>query len=189
MEKEYYPWGGDFTTCDSESTVAVVLLSIDYTPPSTVAIYGSLKTENIGIEKIIANVISNPQIRYLLVCGKDIRGHKSGASLLSLHQHGIDGQHRIKNAPGAIPYIENLSEEAIQRFQQQITVIDLIDVVDIDHITQQIEECLRKKTCSFGDPYIAVRFQQEPTQMLNDKRAIHSHIIVDYRGKIKKRGE
>ena len=125
MENEYYPWGGEFTICSDNSCVAVVLLNIDYTPSDKVAIYGPLKTENIGVEKIVANVISNPNIRFLVICGEDIRGHRSGGSLIALNKNGIDKQHRIKDAPGAIPYIENLSEEAIDRFQSQIEIVDL----------------------------------------------------------------
>ena len=88
MKEDYYPWGGEFTACSPDGRVAVVLLNIEYTPPNTVAIYGSLKTENIGIEKIVANVISNPHIRYLIVCGDDIRGHSSGSSLITLQKNG-----------------------------------------------------------------------------------------------------
>ena len=62
MKENYYPWGGEFTPCSSDGCVAVVLLNIDYKPSDNVALYGSLKTENIGIEKIVANVISNPHI-------------------------------------------------------------------------------------------------------------------------------
>ena len=50
MKEEYYPWGGEFTSCSSDGCVAVVLLNLEYTPPDSVAIYGGLKTENIGIE-------------------------------------------------------------------------------------------------------------------------------------------
>src|SRR4030042_6388298 len=106
MDSEYYPWGGDFTVCQPTGCVAVVLLTTTYTPPDTVAIYGPLKTENIGIEKIVANVISNPHIRYLVLCGEDIRGHRSGSSLVALYKNGIDSQHKIIAAPGAIPFIE-----------------------------------------------------------------------------------
>ncbi len=120
MAEEYYPWGGEFTTCSPNGCVAVVLLNIQYTPPESVAIYGRLKTENIGVEKIVANTISNPHIRFLVICGDDIRGHRSGSSLLALHKNGIDSNHRIIDAPGAIPYIENLKEDAIKRFQGQL---------------------------------------------------------------------
>jgi tetrahydromethanopterin S-methyltransferase subunit A len=188
MTEEYYPWGGEFTSCLAESCVAVVLLNIEYTPPDTVAIYGSLKTENIGIEKIIANTISNPHIRFLVVCGDDIRGHRSGSSLIALHKKGIDANHRIVDAPGAIPYIENLKSEAVSRFQAQITVIDLLGVKEKEKITSVINDCLRQSPSSFGEPYIAIRMKPEAVVSLTDARALHSKIIMDYKGKIKKRG-
>ncbi|MCX6664665.1 MAG: hypothetical protein NT038_01195 [Euryarchaeota archaeon] len=188
MNTEYYPWGGDFTACTPDGSVAVVLLTINYTPPETVAIYGSLKTENIGIEKIIANVISNPHIRFLFLCGEDIRGHRSGSSLIALHKNGIDEQHKIIDAPGAIPYIENLDQNALQRFQQQIEIVDLIGEHDTKKITTLIHQYTAKTTQPFGEPYIAIRIKPETQISINDKRALHSKITINYRGKVKKRG-
>jgi tetrahydromethanopterin S-methyltransferase subunit A len=189
MENEYYPWGGEFTACSLNGCVAVVILNVDYTPPYKVAIYGPLKTENIGIEKIVANVISNPHIRYLIVCGDDIRGHRSGSSLVALNKNGIDEQHRIIDAPGAIPYIENLNNEAIKRFQKQIEVVNLIGDKNKSNIDKALDDCIAKSPSSFGEPYIAIRITPEATTLLDDKRALHSKIIMDYMGKIKKRGE
>ena len=186
MENEYYPWGGDFTVCKTNGCIAVVLLQIDYTPPSDVAIYGPLKTENIGIEKIVANLISNPYIRYLVVCGDDIRGHRSGSSLLALHKNGLDKQNRIINAPGAIPYIENIKKEAIERFHAQLEIIDLIGIKDKNKIDTKIRECIKKSSGCFGEPYIAIRIKPEATK-IDDKRALHSRVIINYIGKIKKR--
>ncbi len=188
MTDESYPWGGEYTICTPHGCVAVVLLNIQYTPPESVAIYGPLKTENIGIEKIIANTISNPFIRYLILCGDDIRGHRSGSSLVALHTNGIDQNHRIIDAPGAIPYIENLNEEAIKRFQEQITIINLIGVAQKEHIDTVIAECIQKAPSSFGDPYIAIRITPQAMVTLTDKRALHSRIVIDYLGNIKKRG-
>jgi len=188
MENEYYPWGGEFTVCKTNSCVAVVILQIDYTPPKDVAIFGPLKTENIGVEKIVANVISNPHIRYLVVCGDDIRGHRSGSSLVALHSHGIDEQHRIINAPGAIPYIENLKSEAIERFRSQVKVVDLIGVRDNHKVDEAIKECIASSPASFGEPYIAIRIKAEVPTKIDDKKALHSKVIIDYMGRIEKRG-
>jgi tetrahydromethanopterin S-methyltransferase subunit A len=188
MAEEYYPWGGEFTACSPLSSVAVVLLNVEYTPPHEVAIYGFLKTENIGIEKIIANTISNPHIRYLVVCGDEIRGHRSGMSLLALHRNGIDKNHKIIEAPGAIPYIENLSGDAITRFRAQVEIIDLIGVKEEQQINTVIMNSLKKAPASFGEPYIAIRIKPEAMVSLTDKRALHSKIIIDYMGKITKRG-
>jgi len=187
MENEYYPWGGEFTVCKPNGCIAVVLLQIDYIPPANVAIFGPLKTENIGVEKIVANVISNPHIRYLLVCGDDIRGHRSGSSLVALHRYGIDKQHKIIDAPGAIPYIENLKTEALERFQAQIEIIDLIGVKDKKTIDNAIKEYNMRSPPSYGESYIAIRIKPDVPTKLDDKRALHSKIVVHYMGKIEKR--
>ena len=189
MVNNCYPWGGEFTVCSPKGCIAVVLLTTNYIPSNIVAIYGSLKTENIGIEKIMANVISNPNIRYLVICGKDIRGHCSGSSLISLHRFGIDENHRIINAPGAIPYIENLKNKAIERFQKQIEIVDLINEIDKDKIDKIITDLTKSSPSSFGEPYIAIRIKTSSMMNINDKRALHSKILVNYLGKVEKRGK
>jgi len=187
MNKDYYPWGGEFTTCSENGCVAVVLLNIDYKPNKAVAIYGSLKTENIGIEKIVANIISNPNIRYLVICGNDIRGHHSGMSLIALNKNGIDDQHKIINAPGAIPYIENLNDEAIERFRKQIEIIDLLGVTDKKKLDKTIDSLSAKSPPSFGEPYIAIKIIVKSSVNFSDKRALHSKIIINHMGKIERR--
>jgi len=183
-----YPWGGDFFKGNYQKNVAVVLLNSTYIPSMEVALYGKLKTENIGIEKIIANVISNPFIRFLVLCGNDIRGHRSGKSLVCLHRNGIDENNRIIGAPGAIPYIENIDNEAIMRFQQQVEIIDLIDVDDEKIISTSIKDTLEKETVVFGAPFIAIRLVREASKSVDDTRALHSRITLSYLGKVSKRG-
>jgi len=189
MKEDYYPWGGEFTACSPDGRVAVVLLNIEYTPPDIVAIYGPLKTENIGIEKIVANVISNPHIRYLIVCGDDIRGHRSGSSLITLQKNGIDEQNKIIDAPGAIPYIENLTMEAIDRFRNQIEIVDLLGIKDKRSIDKAVHDNTVKSVPPYGEPYIAIRIKSKTTVNLDDKRALHSKIVINYMGKVEKRGE
>ena len=187
MTEEYYPWGGDFTSVDPNSSVAVVLLNVDFVPEDSVALYGRLKTENIGIEKIIANVISNPHIRFVVLCGNDIRGHRSGKSLLCLHKNGINENHRVIDAPGAIPFIENLNEDAVERFRKQVKIVDLIGKTDPNILQREIDKIIERDVESFGEPFIAIQLKQSSHEDFSDKRALHSKIIVDYMGKVKKR--
>jgi tetrahydromethanopterin S-methyltransferase subunit A len=37
------------------------------------AITGTLQTENLGIERLIPNVLANPNIRFLVVCGAEVQ--------------------------------------------------------------------------------------------------------------------
>src|SRR5208337_467394 len=45
------------------------------------ALSGMLQTENIGIEKIVCNVVANPNIRYLVIGGPESEGHLTGEAL------------------------------------------------------------------------------------------------------------
>lgn len=144
--QEWPPVVGDYTIGDVESAVAVVTLGShmeDIPVNAGASISGPLHTENLGIEKVIANVVSNPNLRFLVVCGAEVQGHITGQSIKALHENGADPEKkRINGATGAIPYVENLNEEAIQRFQDQVEVIDMVNVEDPHQIQAQIKECL-----------------------------------------------
>ena len=59
---------GDYIAGDPESPVAVACLAshIEQIPVDAgAAIAGPCKTENLGIEKMISNLISNPNLRFL----------------------------------------------------------------------------------------------------------------------------
>ena len=58
---------GDYIVGDPESPVAVTTLASHIEAElSGAAIAGPCKTENLGIEKVVANIISNPNIRFLI---------------------------------------------------------------------------------------------------------------------------
>jgi tetrahydromethanopterin S-methyltransferase subunit A len=133
------PIRGDYRLEDPESRIAVVTLATPLRAKGA-AIYGPCKTENLGVEKVVANLISNSNLRFLLVCGAESKGHLPGDSILALHRNGIDEEGRIVGSKGAIPFIENLSKEAIDRFQRQVEVIDRIGLVDEGKIEKIVED-------------------------------------------------
>ena len=136
---------GEYKTGSQNSCVAVVTcgshLDDEVLISAGAAISGSCKTENLGIEKLVSHIISNPNIRFLIVAGAEVKGHITGEAILMLHQNGIS-KNRIVGAKGAIPYIENLSEASVTRFMEQIQCVDMINVEDIDEITEKIKECV-----------------------------------------------
>jgi len=183
-----YPWGGKIDVGSGESCVAVVTLSdrLEF-PLGKVALCGSMKTENLGVEKVVANVISNPKIRFLIVCGSEVRGHRSGDSLLNLHRNGVDDNNRVVGSKSAIPYIENLPREAIARFQKQVEVIDLIDVSDEKRILSVIDECLKRNPGSFGESFIVQQAKKEDKMdVLHTDFALHAKIDLDEYGIVSK---
>lgn len=139
---------GEFTVGDETNQIVLVTLgsSIDVSGViDRIAISGTMKTENIGIEKVIANIISNPNIRYLIICGAEVHGHLAGDAFLAIHRSGIDEKNRIIGASGAIPFISNLSSKEVDRFREQVEIIDLVNVEDMEQIKQAIDACAPKE--------------------------------------------
>ncbi len=178
-----YPWRGEFTIGSKDSQIAIDTLSSSYEfPKEKVAIWGQHKTENLGIEKIVANVVSNPNIRYLILCGDEVRGHRSGQSIQSLHANGIDENGRIINARGAVPYIENIPPEAITRFQKQVEIINMIGITDKAEILAKIDKLASEKKPSFGEPIVVEFVEREKTSQmksLSGKISLHKDLLVD----------
>ncbi len=112
--------------------------------PEVIAIAGTLQTENLGIERLITNVLANPFIRFLVVCGDDSRkaiGHLSGQSLVALTLNGVNESRRIISAKGKRPVLRNLGPAAIDHFRRTVEVIDLIGVSNIQQILAAVRGC------------------------------------------------
>src|SRR4030043_1871082 len=101
----------------------VVMSGID----SGAALSGMLQTENIGLEKITCNIVPNPNIRYVVLCGRESSGHLPGETLLALKQNGVDEKKQVIGSTAPTPYLHNLPVEGIERFKRQIvTVVNLL---------------------------------------------------------------
>jgi len=103
-----------------------------------VAVVGRLFTENKGIDSIIKYVNQNKKIKTIIVCGKDVWGHKSGHSLFELHKNGIDNNNRIINSISPDPFL-TVSKFEIKYFQKQITLVNLINETNIELINNKIQ--------------------------------------------------
>ncbi|MDR2545697.1 MAG: tetrahydromethanopterin S-methyltransferase subunit A [Methanobrevibacter sp.] len=151
---------GDYITGNPESPVAVVTLAShneDVPAAAGASIAGPCKTENLGVEKVVANIISNPNIRFLILCGSEVQGHITGQSIEALHQNGVDPEKRsIVGATGAIPYVENIPDEGIERFQQQVEIVNLVDVEDAGQIEAKVKECIEKDPGAFEEEALLI---------------------------------
>jgi tetrahydromethanopterin S-methyltransferase subunit A len=119
-----------FVLGDPDSAVAVCTLSstalIDQISPKRAAIIGRIYTPNLGVEKMIRNVVSNPKLRYLVLCGKDSPVFKVGEALVMLEKNGLDEQGHIRGATGPMAELTNLPGEAVETFRHQIKLVDHI---------------------------------------------------------------
>ena len=161
LEEGCYLRGNDFSPVavavilkwNREKTPAGIEELVRAAVESGAALAGTLQTENIGIEKVICNTVSNPNIRYLIVCGPESPGHLVGETLLALVNNGVDERRQIIGTKAPTAYLFNIQPEFVERFCKQITVIDLIN--------EGSAEVLREAVCSC--------YQEHPTVFRNYK--------------------
>jgi len=146
---------GKYEIGNKNSNVAIVTISSRFNfPKDLFTLCGEMRTENLGIERVIINTISNCNIRYIVICGKESKGHFSGQSMVAIHENGIDENGKIIGSKGAIPFIENIPKEAVERFRKQIKkVINLIDETDVIKIIERIK-LIPKEEAYNEEPFV-----------------------------------
>lgn len=95
-----------------------------------ISIVGRLLSENKGIDSMIKYLNQNKKIKTIIVCGKDVYGHKAGHSLFELHKNGIDNCGRIINSVSPNPFL-TVTKSEINYFQKEINLINLIDETNL----------------------------------------------------------
>jgi tetrahydromethanopterin S-methyltransferase subunit A len=128
--------------------------------PEEVCIVGKTETENIGIDKVIKNTITNRAIRFLVLAGSDPKGHLAGQTLISLLANGVDEKMRVIGSKGKRPILRNVTVAEVESFRKQVQVVDLVGCEDIETIVEKIKELpMTHKTscgCAECDDTIAV---------------------------------
>ena len=152
-DEHWPPVAGEYFVLDSAASVAVsTLANVDlaeqlaHRKPNGLAIVGKTETENIGLDKIIKNVVSSSTLRYLIVTGTESAGHMAGQTLLALAAHGVDDQGRVIGSLGKRSVLRNVSPREIQAFREQVHVIDMIGCEIPDMICLQIDELAQQAT-------------------------------------------
>jgi tetrahydromethanopterin S-methyltransferase subunit A len=113
------------------------------------ALSGTVQTENIGFEKIVCNIIGNPNIRYLIVGGPESEGHLTGEALKALISNGVDEKKRIIGTDAPHPFLFNLSVQMIERFREQLSLIDLQFEGDPNLIRKAVWSCYQESPVEF----------------------------------------
>jgi tetrahydromethanopterin S-methyltransferase subunit A len=74
--------------------------------------------------------------------------------MAALHKGGVkDG--RVVGAEGAIPFIENLADDAIKRFQEQCELVNIMESEDLGTIGAKINELKGRDPGAFAaDPMV-----------------------------------
>ncbi len=177
------PLPGDYAVVRYGAPVAVCALNSEplvqrlaERKPEGLAIAGTLRTENLGIERVIKNTLANPHIRFLLLCGEDTRqaiGHLPGQSLESLFRYGLDERGRIVGARGKRPMLKNVSREEVAAFLEQVELVPMIGEEDPESITGQIRAYAERSPgpypCPFREMPVERIQAQEPERLILDK--------------------
>lgn len=111
-------------------------------------ISGTLQTANIGIEKIAVNLISNPNIRYLILAGRE-SGHFPVDALKALFKNGTDEKGYILKTKAPTAILKNIPKNTIERCREQIQLIDLSGITDVKVLEEAIRFCYQEKETSF----------------------------------------
>jgi tetrahydromethanopterin S-methyltransferase subunit A len=109
-----------------------------------IALVGIMHTENLGLERLIQNVLANPHLRFVIVCGPDsqqVMGHYPGQSLAALAKYGTDEHSRIIGAKGRRPSLKNLNPEAVAHFREVVEVIGLIGETESGKVIATAKRC------------------------------------------------
>ncbi|MGD2107236.1 MAG: tetrahydromethanopterin S-methyltransferase subunit A [Nitrosopumilaceae archaeon] len=102
-----------------------------------VSIVGRLLSENKGIDSIIHYVCQNKKIKKIIVCGKEVWGHKAGHSLFELYKNGVNDRGRIINSNSPNPFL-TVSKSQVNYFQTKIILINMINEINYDKIKEKI---------------------------------------------------
>lgn len=177
------PMPGDFIVVRYGGPVAVCTLNSDALAteladrrPEGLAIVGTMRTENLGIERIIKNVVANPQIRFLVLCGEDTQqaiGHLPGQSLASLFVNGLDERGRIIGARGKRPVLKNVNAEEVAAFIQQVELMSVIGEQDVESLAAHVERLNRRNPGEYANPIRATPIERvlalDPKPLVLDK--------------------
>lgn len=135
IKHEYYLGSGKAVAiCTLSSIDLLEMISRSYLM-NNVLIAGRLLSENKGIDAMIAFTIKHPELKRILICGKEVKGHRAGQALLALASNGMDLSGRIIEAASPNPIVTLCAQE-VDTFRRQVQIIDLIGTVDIGRIAQ-----------------------------------------------------
>jgi tetrahydromethanopterin S-methyltransferase subunit A len=159
LENSWPPHPGEYIVGNPTGSVAICALSNRELPQKLIAVVGPdlaiagrCDTENIGIEKVVLNLLANSHIRWLLLCGVDAPGHRAADAFLRLKERGVDANMRVLESASWRPVLKNLTLFDVARFREQIGLVNLIGVTAVSKIVEAAQEAAKKPTAALSFP-------------------------------------
>lgn len=135
IKHEFYLGAGNAVAICTLSSIDLLEMTSRSSLMNKVLIAGRLLSENKGIDAIIAFAMKHPELKCIVVCGNEVKGHRAGQALMALAINGVDSLGRIIAAVGPNPIVTS-SLLDVEIFRHQVQIIDMIGIVDIDRIAQ-----------------------------------------------------
>lgn len=126
---------------DLKSEVAIVTLwtpaklIADKLDPKLFSVVGQLYSKE-GINFILRNILANPNIRYIIICGTELSG--SGKAAADFFGKGVDKDNNIIGNDFALIHKE-IPREAIELVRKNVRCENLIGVADAEKILEKIK--------------------------------------------------
>jgi tetrahydromethanopterin S-methyltransferase subunit H len=180
---------GDYFVVNEKSPIAVVTCG-SYELPKALAnlsnklsIVGFCETENDGIAKILQNLVSNPNIRILIICGERVVGHEPGQTIIALYNNGLDNNYRVIGSEGTIPILHpnyfrgEDPYKFVERFQKQIiNIVDAQGETDVEKIVSLINGFSEQSLSPFPEtPILPSKSKVEYDWETGIRRFINEH--------------
>lgn len=129
-----------------------------------------------GVNYILRNVLANPQIRYIVLCGADRSG--SGETLSALFANGIDDDHNIRNDVGRVE--SELPADQVELVRRAVRLIELRGEMDPQKIAQVVAG-LDQNLPPFADPRVFPRAKPRCEIFPSEENAIvvRGRLVVD----------
>jgi tetrahydromethanopterin S-methyltransferase subunit A len=137
IKHEYYLGAGKAVAICTLSSIDLLQTISKSDLINRILIAGRLLSENKGIDAIIAFTMKHPNLKRIIVCGKEVRGHRAGQALLALASNGMDSSGRIIGAVGPNPIV-TLPQQDVDIFRHQVEINDMIGTADIGKIAQAL---------------------------------------------------
>ncbi len=138
INEEYYVGNPDskIAVC-TLSSIELLKSFADSKNLQDISIVGRLLSENKGIDSIIEYVYKKQKSITIIVCGKEVWGHKSGHSLFQLSKNGVDKNKRIIGSNSPDPFL-TVSLSKIRYFQNNVTLVNMVNETNFEKVLKKI---------------------------------------------------
>ena len=134
IKKEFYLGrGSSVAICTLSSFDLLERISKTVALMNKIAIAGRLLSENRGIDAIIEFASRNPDLERIILCGKEVKGHRAGQALLSLVKNGTEQSGIIIGALGPYPILRSERKD-VNTFRNRVQVVDLMGITKLETI-------------------------------------------------------